>query len=281
MRDLRVLHALRPFIWVVSHALPSFRDYMGGFVWVENGRVVGNTTVSRSSSGSHWIISNVAVLPEYRRRGIARAMVEAAIDYADAHHGTRIMLQVRSDNLAAIRLYEVLGFRYVESLTEMVAEQVRPTRLDAPAGVTTREPVPERWYEAYEVARVAIPARVQQLRPLRLQQYRIGTKSTLQQVREWLFPPARERWWVEQDGKLLGLLTIDRQAQRGREQVEILIAPEGVQRVEAALVNRLSERLRGRDVRISVASGLSLTRVLLKHAGFQEVRTLDHMVREL
>lgn len=53
-------------------------------------------------------IANVAVHPSRRRRGIARALVAAAIE--QGHALSRITLEVRASNDAAIALYESLGF---------------------------------------------------------------------------------------------------------------------------------------------------------------------------
>lgn len=51
-------------------------------------------------------IANIAVLPAYRRRGIARALVQAA----QAKPLSRLTLEVRASNEAAIALYRSLGF---------------------------------------------------------------------------------------------------------------------------------------------------------------------------
>lgn len=53
-------------------------------------------------------IANVAVFPAYRRRGIGRALVEAA--KAQAAGMSRLTLEVRASNEAAIALYRSLGF---------------------------------------------------------------------------------------------------------------------------------------------------------------------------
>ena len=52
-------------------------------------------------------IANIAVLPAYRRRGIARALVQAA----QAKPLSRLTLEVRASNEAAIALYRSLGFK--------------------------------------------------------------------------------------------------------------------------------------------------------------------------
>ena len=56
-------------------------------------------------------ITNVAVLPSCRRRGVARRLLERLLAEA-ADEGVRdFTLEVRSGNAAAIRLYTSLGFR--------------------------------------------------------------------------------------------------------------------------------------------------------------------------
>ncbi len=56
---------------------------------------------------------NLAVAPEYRRQGIARALVGALIAALKAKQVERLSLEVRVSNVPAISLYESLGFRQV------------------------------------------------------------------------------------------------------------------------------------------------------------------------
>ena len=55
-------------------------------------------------------IHNVAVHPDFRRRGIGRALVEALLTHARAAGIRRIALDVRASNAAARALYEGCGF---------------------------------------------------------------------------------------------------------------------------------------------------------------------------
>ncbi len=55
-------------------------------------------------------ISNVAVLPGYRRRGIAASMLHRLYDVAVEAGAECIMLEVRDGNVAARSLYEAEGF---------------------------------------------------------------------------------------------------------------------------------------------------------------------------
>ncbi len=55
-------------------------------------------------------INNVAVRPEFRRRGLARALLAHVTDEAIRRGATRATLEVRRSNVAALRLYDRLGF---------------------------------------------------------------------------------------------------------------------------------------------------------------------------
>ncbi len=60
-------------------------------------------------------IISIAVLPEYRRRGIGTALMKAAMDALRKVYGCReVYLEVRVSNMPAIKLYEKLGFRKVK-----------------------------------------------------------------------------------------------------------------------------------------------------------------------
>ena len=54
-------------------------------------------------------VTNVATLPEYRRQGIARALMKRALE----NEMEFLTLEVRDSNLPAINLYHSLGFQEV------------------------------------------------------------------------------------------------------------------------------------------------------------------------
>jgi ribosomal-protein-alanine N-acetyltransferase len=73
----------------------------------ERGEVVGQIGIRHVLGELH--ITTIAVKPEYRRRGYARALIGAALgSYPNASH---VHLEVRPTNVEAIALYESLGFR--------------------------------------------------------------------------------------------------------------------------------------------------------------------------
>ena len=56
-------------------------------------------------------ITNVAVLPEHRRQGVASKLLQVFCDFAAGRDLAFLTLEVRRSNDAAIALYEVFGFR--------------------------------------------------------------------------------------------------------------------------------------------------------------------------
>lgn len=62
-------------------------------------------------------VEMVAVAPDQRRRGIARALTEALCTALFAHGVERVLLEVRAANAPAVQLYVSLGFREVARRT--------------------------------------------------------------------------------------------------------------------------------------------------------------------
>ena len=56
-------------------------------------------------------ITNVAVFPQYRRRGAAGKLLDVFLRFARANHLAFLTLEVRPSNAAAIALYTRFGFR--------------------------------------------------------------------------------------------------------------------------------------------------------------------------
>jgi len=55
-------------------------------------------------------ILTVGVVPEHRGKGIATSLMALITDWASAQGSTAMMLEVKVDNVAAIGLYESLGY---------------------------------------------------------------------------------------------------------------------------------------------------------------------------
>lgn len=58
-------------------------------------------------------VNNIAVKKVYRRQGVGKALLNAAIAYCRDNRLHLLMLEVRKSNLSAIALYEQFGFQAV------------------------------------------------------------------------------------------------------------------------------------------------------------------------
>ena len=104
---MKIDAASLPRPWSASVWREELESPFGLYLILEEaGRITAQIGVKRIVDELH--IMTLAVRPECRRKGCARALVEAAIS---AHpEAARIYLEVRPRNTAARKLYEVLGF---------------------------------------------------------------------------------------------------------------------------------------------------------------------------
>jgi ribosomal protein S18 acetylase RimI-like enzyme len=76
------------------------------------------TTVMPASLmlGTAWSIRDLYVAPEHRRNGVARILLQHAIDDARVAGASRVSLQTETDNTPALTLYAAAGFQPVTGL---------------------------------------------------------------------------------------------------------------------------------------------------------------------
>jgi ribosomal protein S18 acetylase RimI-like enzyme len=281
--ELRRLNQQRTLLWVLSRTSQEFGDAFSGFVWVENGRIVGNTSITREDPlGLRWLLSSVAVEPGYRRRGIARAMVNAAVEHAREHGAHWVELLVKVGNSGAVTLYEQTGFVSLESVTTLRAPSV-PT-VSQHSCDPALAPIQKRHADRLlELARESTPPMVQRVRPIRADRFagewRRGLLEALVRAR----PPRREWWGAWEGGRLVAAAGVGRE-KKGLSTLELMVAPDARCRHEAALLEMALSRLTDRPNTPVVAtlSGRDPSAIAgLLRLGFQETRTLTRMIIEL
>lgn len=78
------------------------------FVLEQSGRILGYANLRILAGEGE--IQRIAVLPEFRRLGAGRKLMDAMVGYARDNQVSAITLEVREGNLAARNLYESYGF---------------------------------------------------------------------------------------------------------------------------------------------------------------------------
>lgn len=71
-----------------------------------------STTVGQLHKGEYYI-SNIAIYPKYRGRGIGKTLMLAAEQEAKIAGAERIVLDVEKENTSAISLYENIGYEII------------------------------------------------------------------------------------------------------------------------------------------------------------------------
>lgn len=74
----------------------------------ENGKIMGYMGMWRILDECH--ITNVAVLPEYRTKGIASMLINKMVEICKCSEILTMTLEVRESNFPAINLYKKFGF---------------------------------------------------------------------------------------------------------------------------------------------------------------------------
>ena len=79
------------------------------FIAVSEGKIIGYAGMWHIIDEGH--ITNIAVLPEYRRHKVGSALVQKLVDTAKQRNMTGLTLEVRIGNIAAQKLYSNYGFK--------------------------------------------------------------------------------------------------------------------------------------------------------------------------
>lgn len=101
---------LWPLFRILRKFVPLLRDILCGFIWEEDNKPVGLINYMRQQNAPEWYIANVTVLPAYRRRGIARGLVEATLNELRNRKAEVALLEVVEGNNPAFNLYKEMGF---------------------------------------------------------------------------------------------------------------------------------------------------------------------------
>ncbi len=176
-----------------------------GYVWEEDGRLVGNLSlIPISVQGKRgYMIANVATHPDYRGRGIATALTQTALRHAE-QHGTRVVwLQVREDNPSAIHIYLANGFAERFRRTSWYNLPSFPTvSFNQEMRVISRQA--RHWALQREWLSQTYPADLSWNLPFDWNSFRPDIWGTIYRSFMLEFP---RHWSVERGGKLQGVFT--------------------------------------------------------------------------
>lgn len=281
LTELGALGSNSTWMRILLRVIPPGAALFGGFVWYENGRLVGNVSLMRATPES-WVIANVATDPEHRRRGIGQRLVTAAVEAARDGAASAVGLQVRDDNKAARVLYERLGFARVGSATtyrgEPDVDEAAPEET-AVGAVRPWTPGPSN-----EARRVLVRAGALDGAwppgPLRQSVHSRGLAGRLDD----LFRGRDRRGWVANlQGEACGMGVVYVERVEGHHAAEFAVVPSHRGDVERALMQAAlgAVAVQGGYLNIEVPEAEVGVAAECMRLGFIPVRTLDRMVLAL
>ncbi len=278
LRDMRATARWGPLSWALARLLGVI-PLLRGYVWEEEGHIVGNVSLTPAGYGRGWVIANVVVQPEYRRRGIARALMETAL--ADvSKHGAFAVLQVLEANEAARKLYRDLGFAEERAFTRWrrptyseghtpptvpyAVQRLRPRDAAALLALAERERPNARgglgWLR---------PTRAEALRPSRWLTFAFGGGKL------------RAHWgiWGEQ-GTLEAALSVEHILGSYTLYFDALVRPQSAERraLLDALVHFVARRFVGRSLVTEHPADDKIGADVWRAHQFRAERTLVHMI---
>lgn len=278
VRDMRRMAMLGPLL----HLSPLVMPFFSGYVWVQDGRVVGNTSINlvRSARGT-WSISNVAVLPEYRGQGIASHLLDTAMTHVRRCRGTRVLLQVRTDNEVARGLYERRGFARYETIHEIeLAAHNWPIVIGAPMAATRGVRARDQ-RSLHDLVVACTPREVLLREPVLAASFRRGLGWLLKQSVQMAF--SGEQYYervAEVDGRLVAYGRMIANLMQGPYDLALYVHPEQRGRWESALADVLFwavDSIPHRRVRSRISGTHPEAREALECLGFRTLRVLDQM----
>lgn len=178
----------------------------GGFVWLESGELVGNLSLIPvySQGISRYLIANVAVHPDFQRRGIARSLTQTAIAHAQRGRAREIWLQVDAANQHAQKLYRSMGF---EQRAHRASWQARPDpdlALAGQARIKVRNQQKGDWQQHRRWLDELYPKLIRWNLPLDIKQFQPGWRGSFQR---FIGEKQGQQWAAHIEGKLVGVLS--------------------------------------------------------------------------
>ncbi len=249
-----------------------------GYLWEEDGRIIGNLTLIlvRKQQTRTYFIANVAVLPEYRGRGIGRQLTDRAIAHVQAHQGRRIYLQVRSDNAIAQHIYRNSGFEDFSCRTTWIFSQHRRPGALLSTGTKVTRRNREDWPQQKEWLIQTYPSEIAWNLPFSMDRLKPELFTNLN---NFLNGFSSRTWSARQNGRLIGVASWE-SGFTGSDYVWLATSPALEDNAIRSLVPVVLSRV-FRPQRVMINYPVGRGNAAFLDCGMRELNTLVWMKKEI
>jgi ribosomal protein S18 acetylase RimI-like enzyme len=246
-----------------------------GYVWESDGKLVGNASLVpfKHKGARIYLIANVAVHPDYRRKGIGRFLTQKALEHATERRAASVWLHVRDDNPGAIKLYTQLGFQERARRTTWQARGDLTATFNSPNVQVINRPAPH-WAQQYTWLRRAYPEELGWYRPWNFSALRPGLLNRLYR----LVMDIDARQWSAVQGPAQQLQAALAWIPSGSDSNGLWLAASSTARADAVTSLLIHARhILARYPTLTLEYPGGELEEAIRAAGFSEVRTLIWM----
>jgi ribosomal protein S18 acetylase RimI-like enzyme len=197
-----------PILRIMQFISPVFRDALCGFIDEEENMPAALINYMRQRNEPEWHIANVTVLPAYRRRGIAKRLVESTLQELRNRKAQTVFLEVVDGNEPAFNLYKKIGFEAYSKSTQYNYQKDTPIAVArCPEGYRLKTRSRFDWRTGFEFAGQVTPEFVTRYEPVTAERHRIPiVMSVFEKLFETFGGSRSERFTIHApDGKVAGL----------------------------------------------------------------------------
>ena len=225
--------SLQPFLKFMGFFSKKFKHVLDGFIFENSqGEIIASVNVGYSLEDKYEI-SMVATHPDYRRRGLARKLVNKAIEHSKELDAKKCILEVLDINEPAYNLYKSLDFIHYDTITR---KKIEPDKIPSvkvnkfPKGYLLQELKNNKKTndERFKLDLKSTPEEVQLFHPVRRSKYhRPLLIKIIRPIARLILKPKTKTWTIYKDKELVGTIYVNLSKKEGTpNRLELMIDPQ-------------------------------------------------------
>jgi ribosomal protein S18 acetylase RimI-like enzyme len=267
-------------IWPIMNIAGLFsktiKHLLMGYIAEVDGIPAGIFMCQRRGSTDKWYVSTVGVLPEFRRRGIARKLVESGIALIKELDGEIALLDVISGNLPAYSLYVDVGFEHYTGLQEYKHKDIEHSQIpEIPKGFELVKLNRYDWKTRFNLMDTITPDKIKEYEPVEVGRFK---QPVIMRIVNPLIKFAQGQENIDQvimyDGKIMGRMHMSlRKKSGGRHNLTLYMDKEYPKLAEfcvAYMLGKIAEMEDGKTLTTAVEQWQPHVSEAFTKFGFEE-----------